>query len=227
MKKTIFCLSIALISSIYIMAQKNPNNTTLKSTNDSLSYFIGLDLGTSLAENDLSKLDLQLMMEGIQDQFDKKPLTDVNVARQFIQDEMQRKSEAKALVEKEAGIKFLEDNKKKEGVKTTASGLQYKVIKQGIGIQPMASDTVEVHYHGTLPDGTVFDSSVERGEKVSFPLDQVIPGWTEGLQLMPIGSKYMFYIPENLAYGSRAMGEIKAYSTLIFEVELFNISKSK
>lgn len=227
MKKTIFCLSMAVLISGYAQSQTKPTDTKLKSTNDSLSYFIGLDLGTSLAENDLSKLDLQLMMKGIQDQFDKKPLTDVNVARQFIQDEMQRMAEAKALVEKEAGIKFLEDNKKKEGVQTTATGLQYKVIKKGDGIKPTATDTVEVHYHGTLPDGTVFDSSVERGEKVSFPLDQVIPGWTEGLQLMPIGSKYMFYIPENLAYGSRAMGEIKAYSTLIFEVELFNVSKSK
>ena len=128
---------------------------------------------------------------------------------------------------KKEGIEFLEKNKTKEGVITTPSGLQYKVIKEGSGNKPSPTSKVTVHYHGTTPNGTVFDSSVERGEKISFGLNQVIPGWTEGLQLMSVGSKYQFFIPSQLAYGSRppqgGNGPIKAHMPLIFEVELFGI----
>ncbi|MDF1659354.1 MAG: FKBP-type peptidyl-prolyl cis-trans isomerase [Verrucomicrobiales bacterium] len=124
----------------------------------------------------------------------------------------------------EAGKKFLEENEKKDGVEVTSSGLQYEVLKKGDGAKPEATDEVTVHYHGTLIDGTVFDSSVDRGEPTSFPLNRVIPGWTEGVQLMPLGSKYRFTIPYNLAYGSRGAGaDIKPYSTLVFEVELLEI----
>lgn len=124
----------------------------------------------------------------------------------------------------EAGEKFLEENAKKEGIKTTDSGLQYEVLKEGEGEQPAATDVVEVHYHGTLIDGTVFDSSVDRGEPTSFPLNRVIPGWTEGVQLMKEGAKYRFYVPQDLAYGERGAGaDIKPFSTLIFEVELLDI----
>ena len=126
----------------------------------------------------------------------------------------------------DAGKKFLEENLKKDGIKSTASGLQYEVIKEGDGAQPAATDVVEVHYHGTLLDGTVFDSSVDRGETTSFPLNRVIPGWTEGLQLMKEGGKYRFFIPYDLAYGERGAGaDIKPYSTLIFEVELFKVGE--
>jgi peptidylprolyl isomerase len=124
----------------------------------------------------------------------------------------------------EQGSVFLAENSKKEGVKTTASGLQYEVLQSGNGDKhPTASSTVKVHYHGTLTDGTVFDSSVERGETISFPLNRVIPGWTEGLQLMKVGDKFRFYIPSNLAYGNRSTGKIPAGSVLIFDVELFEI----
>jgi FKBP-type peptidyl-prolyl cis-trans isomerase len=126
---------------------------------------------------------------------------------------------------KEESEKFLAENALKEGVKTTESGLQYEVIKMGKGKKPAATDRVKVHYHGTLIDGTVFDSSVERGEPTSFGLNQVIAGWTEGLQLMPVGSKFKFYIPQELGYGSRSTGSIPPYSTLIFEVELLGIEK--
>ena len=126
---------------------------------------------------------------------------------------------------KEDGEKFLAENARKEGVTTTESGLQYEVIKMGKGKKPAATDRVKVHYHGTLTDGTVFDSSVERGEPTSFGLNQVIKGWTEGLQLMPVGSKFRFYIPQELGYGSRNAGSIPPYSTLIFEVELLGIEK--
>ena len=126
---------------------------------------------------------------------------------------------------KEDGEKFLAENALREGVSTTESGLQYEVIKMGKGKKPAATDRVKVHYHGTLIDGTVFDSSVERGEPTSFGLNQVIAGWTEGLQLMPVGSKFRFYIPQELGYGSRNAGSISPYSTLIFEVELLGIEK--
>jgi FKBP-type peptidyl-prolyl cis-trans isomerase len=124
----------------------------------------------------------------------------------------------------DAGKAFLEENGKKEGVTTTASGLQYKVIKAGTGARPKATDTVNVHYKGTFLDGKTFDSSYDRGQPISFPLNRVIPGWTEGVQLMPVGSTYEFYIPSNLAYGEAgAGGAIPPNSTLIFVVELLKI----
>lgn len=126
----------------------------------------------------------------------------------------------------EKGLAFLKHNGKKEGVVTTASGLQYKVLRKGSGtVHPKANDTVKVHYHGTLIDGTVFDSSVERGEAISFPLYRVIKGWTEGVQLMVVGEKTRFFIPSQLAYGFRSVGKIPAGSTLIFDVELLGIDK--
>ncbi|MBQ7698232.1 MAG: FKBP-type peptidyl-prolyl cis-trans isomerase [Paludibacteraceae bacterium] len=125
------------------------------------------------------------------------------------------------------GERFLEANRLKEGVQVTESGLQYEVLTMGKGPQPQATDKVKVHYHGTLIDGTVFDSSVERGEPAEFGLNQVIKGWTEGLQLMPVGSKFRFYIPQELGYGERATGKIPPYSTLIFDVELLDIVKGK
>jgi FKBP-type peptidyl-prolyl cis-trans isomerase FklB len=129
--------------------------------------------------------------------------------------------------EKQIGLKFLEQNKKKSGVKVTASGLQYEVVKQGTGKKPTPSNTVKVHYTGTLIDGTKFDSSVDRGQPAEFRLDQVIAGWTEGLQLMAVGSKFKFYIPSELAYGDnpREGGPIQPGSTLIFDVELLEVKK--
>ena len=126
---------------------------------------------------------------------------------------------------KEEGEKFLEENKLKDGVITTESGLQYEVITMGKGKKPAATDRVKVHYHGTLIDGTVFDSSVDRGEPIVFGLNQVIKGWTEGVQLMPVGSKFRFYIPQELGYGAQQAGSIPPYSTLIFDVELLGIEK--
>ncbi|MCK5815986.1 MAG: FKBP-type peptidyl-prolyl cis-trans isomerase, partial [Flavobacteriaceae bacterium] len=124
---------------------------------------------------------------------------------------------------KKGGETFLEANKTKEGVQVTESGLQYIVLKEGTGEQPTKASRVKVHYHGTLIDGTVFDSSVDRGEPTEFGVSQVIKGWTEGLQLMKVGAKYKFFIPQELAYGARPAGKIKPYSALIFEVELLEI----
>jgi len=140
------------------------------------------------------------------------------VAQQFM-------NRGKAEDNAQLGQTFLEQNQTEDGVQTTASGLQYKVLEAGTGmVNPTATDTVKVHYHGTLLDGTVFDSSVDRGEPISFGLNQVIPGWTEGLQLMVEGGKTRLFIPSTLAYGNRAAGKIQPGSTLIFDVELLGIN---
>lgn len=227
MKKTLLAIAVVAAAALTSCSNKNSSNVKLNNSNDSLSYAIGLDLGESLGQSDLTSLDLQLMMKGIKDQMDSIPAFELQEARQYIQSEIQKKQEEKAELDKLDGKKFLEENKAKSGVQTTASGLQYKVVTEGTGVKPSATDTVEVHYHGTLTNGETFDSSVDRGETVKFPLNQVIPGWTEGVQLMSKGSKYIFYVPENLAYGSRAMGKIKPYSTLVFEVELFDVKPAQ
>ncbi len=158
---------------------------------------------------------------------EEETLMDVPTATAYFRTESERvrneNMASKYADNKEAGMAFLEANKAVAGVQVTESGLQYKVEKMGKGKKPSATDKVKVHYHGTLIDGTVFDSSVERGEPIVFALNQVIPGWTEGLQLMPVGSKFTFYIPYELAYGDRETGAIKPYSALIFEVELLGI----
>ena len=142
--------------------------------------------------------------------------------------EMSEKQKAMAEKNLAAGEKFLAENAKKEGVKTTSSGLQYKVVKEGTGPQPKAGDTVTVDYRGTLIDGTEFDSSYKRGHPATFPVNGVIPGWTEALQLMKVGSKYQLFIPSKLAYGERAAGpELPANSTLIFEVELKGVEPAQ
>lgn len=158
---------------------------------------------------------------------EEETLMDATVANAYFRTESEKvrsaNMEAAYADNKEAGLAFLEANKSVEGVQVTESGLQYKVVKMGKGKKPSATDRVKVHYHGTLIDGKVFDSSVERGEPALFALNQVIPGWTEGLQLMPVGSKFTFYIPSELAYGDRETGEIKPFSALIFDVELLSI----
>ena len=152
-------------------------------------------------------------------------MMDPGMANQVVQSFMQKQQESAGATAKEEGIAFLAENKGKEGVKVTSSGLQYTVIKEGSGPRPAATDNVTVHYEGTLISGEVFDSSYKRGEPTSFPLNGVIKGWTEELQLMQPGAKYRFYIPQELAYGSRgAGGQIKPYSTLIFDVELISIN---
>lgn len=149
-----------------------------------------------------------------------KEIWDSQAAGEYIQNTM---TDIKYGKQKQDAEQFLAENQSREGVITTESGLQYEVITLGTGIKPTIHDEVKVHYHGTMIDGTVFDSSVERGEPITFALTQVIPGWTEGLQLMPVGSKFIFYIPYNLGYGEQQVGPIAPYSTLIFEVELLDI----
>jgi FKBP-type peptidyl-prolyl cis-trans isomerase FklB len=196
----------------------------LKDLKDKASYSIGLNIGMNFKKQNVD-LNPDALLAGVKDAIgSKKPALSETEVREVMNTWSKELAEKqKTMADKNAadGKKFLEENKKKEGVKTTASGLQYKSVKEGTGPQPKATDTVTVDYRGTLIDGTEFDSSYKRGEAATFPLNGVIKGWTEGLQLMKVGSKYQFFIPSELAYGARAMGpDIAPNSTLIFEVEL-------
>ncbi|MDC8012295.1 FKBP-type peptidyl-prolyl cis-trans isomerase [Tahibacter soli] len=202
----------------------------LKTEKDKVSYMVGMDVGKGLSSIK-DEIDMKVVVQAIEASIkgDKTALTQeeaLKIRQDFmtkLSAKRQAEEKAKAETNKKAGDEFLAKNKSKAGVKTTASGLQYEVIKQGTGPKPKDTDTVEVHYTGTLLDGTKFDSSVDRGQPTSFPLKGVIPGWTEGLQLMPVGSKYKFYIPANLAYGENGPGPIGPNATLTFEVELLKI----
>ena len=192
---------------------------------DKISYALGLSLGQNLMGSGVTTLTYQDLAKGIQDVLEhQQPQITYQEAQQVLNQffaELEQKIAGKA---KEEGEKFLAENAKRAGVKTTPSGLQYEVIDATIGQKPTATDTVRVHYEGTLVDGTVFDSSYKRGEPISFGLNQVIKGWTEGLQLMSIGSKYKLYIPYQLGYGTQGAGaNIPPYSALIFTVELLGI----
>lgn len=191
-----------------------------------VSYCIGLSVADSLIQQDLGGIDPTVMAEAIADVFKGNAMKySPEQANQIIQEYIQGISASKFEVYLKEGEAFLAENAKKEGVHTTASGLQYEVIEEGTGNKPSASDTVQVHYHGTLTDGTVFDSSITRGLPATFGVHQVIRGWTEALQLMPVGSKYRLYIPQDLAYGANPHpgGAIKPYMALIFDVELIAI----
>ncbi len=205
----------------------------MKLTNDKekVSYIIGEDIGFSFQREGYD-LDIDIMLEAIKGAATGKSEnllseTEKNEVMMRWQQEMQAKKQAQMAEQgkkaRAEGAAFMEVNRNNPGVFETKSGLQYQVIKGAEGRKPAATDTVHVHYHGTLLNGQVFDSSVERGEPISFPLNQVIAGWTEGVQLMSIGSKYKFFIPADLAYGDQAVGTIPAGSTLIFEVELLDI----
>ena len=192
---------------------------------DKISYAIGLSMGQNLLGSGVTSLEYADLAAGIKDVLEKnQPQISYKEAQEvlgkfFSELEQKIAGEAKA-----AGEAFLAENAKREGVKVTDSGLQYEVIDATIGQKPKATDKVRVHYEGTLIDGTVFDSSYKRGESITFGLDQVIKGWTEGLQLMSIGSKYKLYIPYQLAYGERGAGaNIPPYAALIFTVELLGI----
>lgn len=198
----------------------------LKNLNDSASYAIGLSVVNFYLQQGITKFNTDLITKAINDVLNKKTLLLTNdQANACMIKLMQVSSEANAKPTIEAGRKFLAENKNKPGVKTTPSGLQYEVLQLGNGPKPLATDTVEVNYKGTLIDGTEFDNSYKRGQSIKFPLNGVIRGWTEGLQLMPAGSKYKFYIPHELAYGLQEMqgSPIKPGSVLIFEVELLSV----
>jgi FKBP-type peptidyl-prolyl cis-trans isomerase FklB len=221
MKKAILFLFAAVLA-LGLNAQ-----TTLSTTKDSASFGYGVLIGNSLKRQLPDGIDIDLVMKGMADVLKDAPLPfsqemASDVFGRYSQEAQKKAGEAGKM----EGEKFLAENKKREGVTTTSSGLQYEVMKRGEGKEsPKATDKVRVHYHGTTIDGSVFDSSVERGETISFGLNQVISGWTEGVQLMRVGDKFKFFIPSELAYGERSPSpKIKPNSVLIFEVELFEIN---
>ena len=194
---------------------------------DKLSYAWGLAMGRQLKGMGVSNLDADTFRNGVMNAFDgTEPEIPVEEAQKLINDYLQELQDKAEKVARAEGEQFLAENGKKENVKTTASGLQYVVEKEGTGAQPTAEDEVTVHYTGKLLNGQVFDSSVNRGEAATFPLNRVIPGWTEGVQLMKEGAKYTFFIPSDLAYGPQGVpGAIPPHSTLIFDVELIKVNK--
>ncbi len=203
-------------------------SSDLKTPAQKASYGIGLSMGKNLSQEGMDDLDSQAVALGIEDALTKKEqrLGDEELmeAFSFLQARAQERMSALNDEAAKAGVKFLAENAQRDGVVTTESGLQYEIVKNAKGAQPKASDVVSVHYEGTLIDGSVFDSSIERGEPVEFPVGGVIPGWVEGLQLMNVGSKYKFYIPSELAYGAQSpTPAIPANSTLVFEVELLDV----
>jgi len=205
---------------------------TLETPEERLSYTIGMDIGNSLSEQDM-ELDLDLLVEALRASYageetrltQEEALAEREAFMQRRQQQMQAQREDEAAANREAGEAFLAQNAEREEVMVTDSGLQYRVIEEGEGASPVAEDQVTVHYKGTLIDGTQFDSSYDRGEPATFALNQVIPGWTEGLQMMSEGAKYEFFIPSDLAYGEQGRpGPIGPSSTLIFEVELLEVA---
>ena len=197
-------------------------------TPDIVSYGIGRQMGDQLAADPFDGVNADAVAAGVLDALNGKesPVSQEAFAQAFqeMNELMQAKQAEMAKVAAEAGEQFLAENAKKDGIVVTESGLQYEIITEGTGEKPTAESTISAHYHGTLIDGTVFDSSVERGQPAEFPVNRVIAGWTEALQMMPVGSKWRLYIPHNLAYGEQgAGGKIAPYSALIFDVELLEI----
>lgn len=228
MKKRTLTIAVLIISTISLLScnQISSKNVALKTKTDSASYAIGANIGNNLKMAPGAKsLNLDALRAAIQDVINGEELKVTPEEGQAIIQayftEAEKKASEEAKVEED---KFFEENGKKEGMKSTDSGIQYEILTEGNGEIPTAEDKVKVHYHGTLIDSTVFDSSVDRDKPAEFGVGNVIKGWTEVLQLMPTGSKWKVYIPSELAYGSQARGQvIKANSTLVFEIELLEI----
>lgn len=216
--KAVGILALCLLLSIQINAQEN--------NMDSLSYSLGILMAQSLQKQGLSEINAATFTKGVQDMLGGAELDiDLNQANQVVQEYMQAQQAKQYEGVIKEGKDFLSNNGQRAEVTVLPSGLQYEVLQEGTGAKPSPSDKVTVHYHGSLLDGTVFDSSVDRGQPATFGVTQVIQGWVEGLQLMPEGAKWRLYIPYNLAYGERgAGGKIGPYSTLIFDVELLKIN---
>jgi FKBP-type peptidyl-prolyl cis-trans isomerase FklB len=212
-----------LLAFVAIAVSATLNAQSFKTRKDSVSYALGITMAETLKRSGISDYNEDLVKKAISEHLAGKAAFDAPTADKIYKEESKKIADQKALENKKLGEAFLAENKKKKDVQTTATGLQYKHTQEGTGPQPDANDKVTVHYHGTLIDGTVFDSSVQRGTPATFGLNQVIAGWTEGLQYMKQGGKTTFYIPSDLAYGSRSQNKIPGNSTLIFEVELIKV----
>ncbi|MFB9057390.1 FKBP-type peptidyl-prolyl cis-trans isomerase [Mariniflexile ostreae] len=237
--KLVKFLGVIVLASVVSSCDKGVTNKSLDTQVDSVSYAIGLDVAKNV-KSSFEEINTDLFIQGYRNGIDSTNiLIEENEVGPILQAFFQKKQQEAMLKQQEEatkkaeeefadvkveGEKFLEENKAKEGVMVTETGLQYQVLKEGNGAKPTAASTVKVNYHGTLTDGTVFDSSVDRGEPAEFGVGQVIPGWTEGLQLMSEGAKYKFFIPQDLAYGATPRGgTIKPFSALVFEVELLEV----
>lgn len=207
-----------------VAAQAAP---ALKNLVDSASYAVGVSVANFYKQQGITRINANLVAKAINDLMQGgKPLLDENTANAVMNKYMSQMQAEKSKPNKEAGEKFLAQNKLRAAVMTTATGLQYEVLSEGTGEKPGPTDSVTCHYRGTFLDGKPFDNSYDRGQPITFPLNGVIPGWTEGLQLMSVGSKYKFYIPYMLGYGEFDMMSIPGGSTLIFEVELFGVKRA-
>lgn len=217
-------LTFGILAILIFMTGAAAQNTNTKM--DSVSYSLGVLMAQNLKQQGFDAIDAASLTKGFEDVLKGNPLkVDPEQANEIVSDYMQSKQAKKFEATIAAGKKFLEENAKRTGVVELPSGLQYEVIKEGTGAKPTANDQVTVHYEGKLIDGTVFDSSVKRGQPATFGVTQVIQGWVEALQLMPEGAKWKLYIPYDLAYGERGAGQqIGPYATLIFEVELLKIN---
>ncbi len=219
---------IAAVIATSCNTQSGITSTKVKSAEDSLAYSLGV-ASYFYYMSDSVDIDPVLFAKGMIDSKNEKNILDETSAQGYVMTYMQNRQaeKMKAMYSKniDDGEKFLADNKKRDGVQETTSGLQYEVVTMGTGAKPSPTDVVRVHYTGTLADGTKFDSSLDRGEPAEFGVNQVIQGWQEGIQLMPLGSKFKFYIPYELGYGENGTGPIPPYSTLVFEVELLEIVK--
>ena len=206
-------------------AEKEENKQVeLKTEMDSLSYAFGVDIGTNLQNNDIKGINPDALSKGMMDNQDGGGIMTKEEASKYIQEFFAAQAKAKSASAQGEANNFLQENASREGVVVTESGLQYEILTAGTGAIPTFENKVSVHYHGTLLDGTVFDSSVDRGQPAQFPVGGVIKGWTEALMIMPVGSKWKLFIPSDLAYGDRGAGDkIGPGSTLIFEVELLEI----
>ena len=215
-----------LFSALFLMISSITIAQSLSSKMDSMSYSVGLVLAQNIKNDGLKDLNEAVVAAGIADALKEEGMQiTLSEAMGIYKEAVTKAKEEKSKVMIEAGKKYLEENGKKAGVVTTASGLQYEVLTSGDGAQPGPTDKVTTHYHGTLTDGTIFDSSVQRGEPISFPVNGVIQGWQEALQMMKVGDKWKLTIPYNLAYGERgAGGVIPPFATLVFEVELLGIN---
>ena len=238
-KLSLIAASVLALTACNQEAKKEQADVKLDTVAQQQAYGIGASVGNFLNKDLADKkeigieLDQALLMRGFEDalagnaKIDEEKIREVLTA---LDESVRTKQEEKAKVESEKskaeGEKYLADNAKKEGVMVTESGLQYEVMSEGEGAKPVATDVVKVHYKGTLLDGTEFDSSYSRNEPTTFPLNRVIPGWTEGVQLMPVGSKFKFVIPPELAYGDQDTPSIPANSTLVFEVELLKVENN-
>ena len=225
MKNIIILSSLTLF--IACETEKSDQTVNLITELDSVSYSLGVNIGGNLKKSSFEDINLYNFEAGIKDVLEKEvePKISDNQAQAIINSYFSKKQQKESESVIEEGVNYLRENAKREGVTALPSGLQYEVINDGTGTKPTIEDNVTTHYHGTLIDGTVFDSSVDRGEPASFPVGGVIKGWTEALQLMAVGSKWKLYVPYDLAYGERGAGpQIGPYSTLIFEVELISIN---